>query len=149
MVRTADRGDVPHLDSRSGTERVPADPQPFLEKIPPDRGFRVAGGCRGTPGGDAVEIRQRFDVGFFAEAEPLMRYPARAHGRFRRPFTEHVRAGVLLGALRGWCRFPDLQLLVVGRGDPDDLREAPPARLPTHRAASASADTRSSAGAPA
>ncbi len=103
--------------------------QPFLEKI--TARIAVSALARRVQvehlGGDAVEIPNGVDVGFFADAEPLLGYP-RAGGTvgFVGRFTE-PRKGmtVLLGALRRLVPdFPDLQLLVVGRGDPDDLREA-------------------------
>ena len=103
--------------------------QPFLEKI--TARIAVSALARRVQvehlGGDAVEIPNGVDVGFFADAEPLLGYP-RAGGTvgFVGRFTE-PRKGmtVLLGALRRLVPdFPDLQLLVVGRGDQDDLREA-------------------------
>ncbi|PVY97305.1 glycosyltransferase family 4 protein [Actinomycetospora cinnamomea] len=78
-------------------------------------------------GGDAVEIPNGVDVAAFAGAAPL---PGHAHhgdgatvgfvGRYTEP-----RKGMplLLEALRPLApRRPDLRLLVVGRGDADELR---------------------------
>jgi phosphatidylinositol alpha-mannosyltransferase len=103
--------------------------QPFLEKI--TARIAVSALARRVQvehlGGDAVEIPNGVDVGFFADAEPLLGYP-RAGGTvgFVGRFTEPRKGmAVLLGALRRLVPdFPELQLLVVGRGDPDDLREA-------------------------
>jgi len=103
--------------------------QPFLEKI--TARIAVSALARRVQvehlGGDAVEIPNGVDVGFFAEAEPLIGYP-RTGGTvgFVGRFTEPRKGmAVLLGALRRLVPdFPDLQLLVVGRGDPDDLRAA-------------------------
>jgi phosphatidylinositol alpha-mannosyltransferase len=103
--------------------------QPFLEKI--TARIAVSALARRVQvqhlGGDAVEIPNGVDVSFFAEAEPLIGYP-RAGGTvgFVGRFTEPRKGmAVLLGALRRLLPdFPDLRLLVVGRGDPDDLREA-------------------------
>jgi phosphatidylinositol alpha-mannosyltransferase len=66
-------------------------------------------------------------VGFFADAGPLPDYPRQGGtigfvGRFTEP-----RKGmpVLLGALRRLAPdFPDLRLVVVGRGEAEDLRSA-------------------------
>jgi phosphatidylinositol alpha-mannosyltransferase len=111
--------------------------QPFLEKI--TARIAVSALARRVQvehlGGDAVEIPNGVDVSFFAEAEPLDGYPRSGGtvgfvGRFTEP-----RKGmtVLLGALRRLLPdFPDLQLLVVGRGDPDDLREAAGPELADH-----------------
>jgi phosphatidylinositol alpha-mannosyltransferase len=103
--------------------------QPFLEKI--TARIAVSALARRVQvqhlGGDAVEIPNGVDVSFFAEAEPLIGYP-RVGGTvgFVGRFTEPRKGmAVLLGALRRLLPdFPDLRLLVVGRGDPDDLREA-------------------------
>ncbi|PXY23705.1 alpha-(1-2)-phosphatidylinositol mannosyltransferase [Prauserella sp. PE36] len=76
-------------------------------------------------GGDAVEIPNGVDVGFFADAEPLEGYP-RAGGTigFVGRYTEPRKGmAVLLGALRLLVpELPGLRLLVVGRGDADTLR---------------------------
>jgi len=119
--------------------------QPFLEKI--TARIAVSALARRVQvehlGGDAVEIPNGVDVSFFAEAEPLDGYP-RAGGTvgFVGRFTE-PRKGmtVLLGALRRLLPdFPDVQLLVVGRGDPDDLREAAGPELADHIALLGQAD---------
>ncbi|MFD9889793.1 glycosyltransferase family 4 protein [Amycolatopsis sp. NPDC059027] len=85
-------------------------------------------------GGDAVEIPNGVDAGFFARATPLDGYP-RAGGTvgFVGRFTEPRKGmGVLLAASRMLLdEFEDLRLLVVGRGDPDELRrEAGPELAP-------------------
>lgn len=77
-------------------------------------------------GSDAVEIPNGVDVGSFAAAPRLHGYPRPGKtvlflGRFDEP-----RKGmtVLLSALpRLVERFPDVEILVVGRGDENDLRE--------------------------
>jgi len=76
-------------------------------------------------GSDAVEIPNGVDVGSFATAPLLPGYPRTGPtvlflGRFDEP-----RKGmtVLLGALPAVVeRFPDVEILVVGRGDEDELR---------------------------
>ncbi|HEU5472873.1 MAG TPA: glycosyltransferase family 4 protein [Actinophytocola sp.] len=76
-------------------------------------------------GGNAVEIPNGVDVGFFAGAEPLPGYPHPGGtvgfvGRFGEP-----RKGmtVLIEAMRRLeSELPDVRLLVVGRGDEDELR---------------------------
>ncbi|HVW44779.1 MAG TPA: glycosyltransferase family 4 protein [Amycolatopsis sp.] len=76
-------------------------------------------------GGDAVEIPNGVDVDLFARALPLEGYP-RAGGTlgFIGRFTEPRKGmDVLLAAAdRLLPEFPALRLLVVGRGDPDELR---------------------------
>lgn len=76
-------------------------------------------------GGDAVEVPNGVDVEFFSRATPLDGYP-RAGGTvgFVGRFTEPRKGmGVLLDASRRILpHFPELRLLVVGRGDGDDLR---------------------------
>ena len=77
-------------------------------------------------GSDAVQIPNGVDVESFSSAPPLPGYPRPGKtvlflGRFDEP-----RKGmeVLLGALPALVeRFPDVEILVVGRGDEDDLRE--------------------------
>jgi phosphatidyl-myo-inositol alpha-mannosyltransferase len=103
--------------------------QPFLEKI--TARIAVSALARRVQvehlGGDAVQIPNGVDVGFFAGAQPLDGYPRTGPtigfvGRFTEP-----RKGmpVLLAALRRLVpQLPDLRLLVVGRGDGDDLRRA-------------------------
>lgn len=103
--------------------------QPFLEKI--TARIAVSALARRVQvehlGGDAVEIPNGVDVGFFTGASPLEGYP-RAGGTvgFVGRFTE-PRKGmpVLLSAFRTLAaEMPDLRLLVVGRGDTDELLEA-------------------------
>lgn len=77
-------------------------------------------------GSDAVEIPNGVDVGSFSSAPLMSGYPRAGKtvlflGRFDEP-----RKGmeVLLGALPSLVqRFPDVEILIVGRGDEDDLRE--------------------------
>lgn len=85
-------------------------------------------------GGDAVEIPNGVDVGFFANATPLDGYPRTGAtigfvGRFTEP---RKGMSVLLDAAgRLLPDFPDLRLLVVGRGEPEVLRRmAGPALAP-------------------
>jgi phosphatidylinositol alpha-mannosyltransferase len=101
--------------------------RPFLEKI--TARIAVSALARRVQvehlGGDAVEIPNGVDVGFFAEQEPLPGYPREGGtvgfvGRFTEP-----RKGmpVLLDALTRLApEFPELELLVVGGGDQDELR---------------------------
>ncbi|HWO67203.1 MAG TPA: glycosyltransferase family 4 protein [Umezawaea sp.] len=100
--------------------------QPFVEKI--TARIAVSALARRVQvehlGGDAVEIPNGVDVGFFADAKPLDGYPREGGtigfvGRFTEP-----RKGmpVLLEAFRVLAaELPDLQLLVVGRGDDEEL----------------------------
>ncbi len=100
--------------------------QPFVEKI--TARIAVSALARRVQvehlGGDAVEIPNGVDVGFFADARPLDGYPRPGGtigfvGRFTEP-----RKGmpVLLEAFRILAaELPDLQLLVVGRGDDEEL----------------------------
>lgn len=77
-------------------------------------------------GSDAVQIPNGVDIASFASAPPLPGYPRDAKtvlflGRFDEP---RKGMAVLLGALPVLVgNFPDIQLLIVGRGDDDDLRE--------------------------
>ncbi|KFZ81957.1 GDP-mannose-dependent alpha-(1-2)-phosphatidylinositol mannosyltransferase [Amycolatopsis sp. MJM2582] len=85
-------------------------------------------------GGDAVEVPNGVDVDFFSRALPLDGYP-RAGGTvgFVGRYTEPRKGmGVLLEALRMLLpEFEELRLLVVGRGDADQLRrEAGPGLAP-------------------
>ncbi|SEB32711.1 phosphatidylinositol alpha-mannosyltransferase [Amycolatopsis lurida] len=85
-------------------------------------------------GGDAVEVPNGVDVDFFSRALPLDGYP-RAGGTvgFVGRYTEPRKGmGVLLEALRMLLpAFEELRLLVVGRGDADQLRrEAGPELAP-------------------
>ncbi|HEV7908381.1 MAG TPA: glycosyltransferase family 4 protein [Pseudonocardiaceae bacterium] len=103
--------------------------QPFLEKI--TARIAVSALARRVQvehlGGDAVEIPNGVDVGFFAGAEPLEGHPRDGGtvgfvGRYTEP-----RKGmpVLLEALRILAPdLPDLKVLVVGRGDEAELLEA-------------------------
>ncbi|WP_349269091.1 glycosyltransferase family 4 protein [Mycolicibacterium parafortuitum] len=76
-------------------------------------------------GSDAVEIPNGVDVGSFASAPLLPGYPRPGRtvlflGRFDEP---RKGMSVLLGALPALVdRFPDVEVLVVGRGDEDQLR---------------------------
>jgi phosphatidylinositol alpha-mannosyltransferase len=76
-------------------------------------------------GTDAVEIPNGVDVGSFASAPPLDGYPLPGKtvlflGRYDEP---RKGMSVLLAALpRVVERFADVQLLIVGRGDEDELR---------------------------
>ena len=78
-------------------------------------------------GSDAVEIPNGVDVASFASASKLDGYPRPGRsvlflGRFDEP-----RKGmtVLLGALPALVEaFPDVEVLVVGRGDEDELTDA-------------------------
>jgi phosphatidylinositol alpha-mannosyltransferase len=99
--------------------------QPFLEKI--TARIAVSALARRVQvehlGGDAVEIPNGVDVGFFSDASPLPGYPREGGtvgfvGRFGEP-----RKGmtVLLEALR-LLDSPAPELLVVGSGDVDELK---------------------------
>ena len=74
-------------------------------------------------GSDAVQIPNGVDVAFFASAEPLPGYPRPGKtvlflGRFDEP---RKGMAVLLGALPTLAHhFPDIEILVVGRGDDDE-----------------------------
>ena len=78
-------------------------------------------------GSDAVEIPNGVDVASFIEAPQLPGYPRPGKsvlflGRFDEP---RKGMAVLLGALPALVdRFPDLEILIVGRGDEDELRSA-------------------------
>ena len=80
-------------------------------------------------GGDAVEIPNGVDVRFFADAAPLPGYPRAGGtigfvGRFDEP---RKGMSVLVEAVRLLAdRYPDLRLLVAGRGDAASLRAACP-----------------------
>ena len=77
-------------------------------------------------GSDAVEIPNGVDVGSFASAPPLPGYPRPGRtvlflGRYDEP---RKGMAVLLGALPALvARFPDVEILIVGRGEEDELRE--------------------------
>ncbi|MGD9621974.1 MAG: glycosyltransferase family 4 protein [Mycolicibacterium sp.] len=76
-------------------------------------------------GSDAVEIPNGVDVASFAVAPPLDGYPRSGKtvlflGRFDEP---RKGMAVLLGALPELVeRFPDIEILIVGRGDEAELR---------------------------
>ncbi|MFB1297242.1 glycosyltransferase family 4 protein [Mycobacterium sp. pW049] len=78
-------------------------------------------------GSDAVQIPNGVDVDSFASASPLPGYPRPGRsvlflGRFDEP---RKGMNILLGALPAVVeRFPDIEILVVGRGDEDELRGA-------------------------
>ncbi|CAM2750291.1 glycosyltransferase family 4 protein [Skermania piniformis] len=78
-------------------------------------------------GSNAVEIPNGVDVPFFANAPRLPGYPRSGPtvlfvGRYDEP---RKGMAVLLGALPALVsRHPDLQVLIVGRGDEDRLRRA-------------------------
>jgi phosphatidylinositol alpha-mannosyltransferase len=77
-------------------------------------------------GSDAVEIPNGVDVASFGEAPLLEGYPRPGRsvlflGRFDEP---RKGMAILLRALPALVeRFPDIEVLVVGRGDEDELRE--------------------------
>jgi len=77
-------------------------------------------------GSDAVQIPNGVDIESFACAAPLPGYPRPGKtvlflGRFDEP---RKGMAVLLGALPTVAkRFPEVEILIVGRGDEDDLRE--------------------------
>jgi phosphatidylinositol alpha-mannosyltransferase len=77
-------------------------------------------------GSDAVEIPNGVDVASYASAPLLDGYPRAGKsvlflGRFGEP---RKGMSVLLGALPALvARFPGIEVLVVGRGDEDELRE--------------------------
>jgi len=77
-------------------------------------------------GSDAVEIPNGVDVASFAHAPLLDGYPRPGKsvlflGRFDEP---RKGMAVLLGALPTLVKaFPDIEILIVGRGDDDELRE--------------------------
>jgi phosphatidylinositol alpha-mannosyltransferase len=101
--------------------------QPFLEKI--TARIAVSALARRVQvehlGGDAVEIPNGVDVGFFERAVPLPGYPRPSGtvgfvGRYDEP---RKGMAVLLDALRLLdAELPDLRLLVIGRGDGDELK---------------------------
>lgn len=77
-------------------------------------------------GSDAVQIPNGVDIESFACAAPLPGYPRPGKtvlflGRFDEP---RKGMAVLLGGLPTVVkRFPEVEILIVGRGDEDDLRE--------------------------
>ncbi|BBZ04868.1 phosphatidyl-myo-inositol mannosyltransferase [Mycolicibacterium chitae] len=78
-------------------------------------------------GSDAVEIPNGVDVTAFSDAVPMPGYPRPGKsvlflGRFDEP---RKGMAVLLRALPALVdRFPELEILIVGRGDEDELRGA-------------------------
>ncbi|WP_035306366.1 glycosyltransferase family 4 protein [Actinokineospora inagensis] len=108
--------------------------QPFLEKITARIAVSVLARRVQVEhlGGDAVEIPNGVDVGFFRDAQPLPGYPRQGGtvgfvGRYDEP-----RKGmpVLLNALKLLVDdLPDLRLVVVGRGNENELRRAAGSRL--------------------
>jgi phosphatidylinositol alpha-mannosyltransferase len=100
--------------------------QPFLEKV--TARIAVSALARRVQvqhlGGDAVEIPNGVDVAFYADREPLDGYP-RQGGTigFVGRFTESRKGmPILLAALRRILpEFPELELLVVGRGERAEL----------------------------
>lgn len=101
--------------------------QPFLEKI--NGKIAVSELARRWQvealGSDAVEIPNGVRVGFFATARPLPGYPREGKtilflGRYDEP---RKGIAVLIEALPQLvAKYPDLQVLVVGRGDEPGLR---------------------------
>lgn len=102
--------------------------QPYLEKISGRiavselaRRWQVE-----SLGSDAVEIPNGVDVPAFAHARPLPGYPRPGKtvlflGRYDEP---RKGMAVLLGALPTLvAKYPDLEILVVGRGDEEKLRK--------------------------
>jgi phosphatidylinositol alpha-mannosyltransferase len=81
-------------------------------------------------GSDAVQIPNGVDVGSFESAAPLPGYPRPGRtvlflGRFDEP---RKGMAVLLEALPALVnQFPDIEILIVGRGDEDELRDDAPA----------------------
>jgi phosphatidylinositol alpha-mannosyltransferase len=77
-------------------------------------------------GSDAVQIPNGVDVAAFATAQPLDGYPRPGKsvlflGRYDEP---RKGMAVLIDALPALVeRFPDIEILIVGRGDEDKLRE--------------------------
>jgi phosphatidylinositol alpha-mannosyltransferase len=77
-------------------------------------------------GSDAVEIPNGVDVASFADAPRLDGYPRPGRtvlflGRYDEP---RKGMAVLLGALPAVvAQYPDVEILIVGRGDEDELRE--------------------------
>ncbi|GFG49415.1 alpha-(1-2)-phosphatidylinositol mannosyltransferase [Mycolicibacterium agri] len=77
-------------------------------------------------GSDAVQIPNGVDVAAFATAQPLEGYPRPGKsvlflGRYDEP---RKGMAVLIEALPALVdRFPDIEILIVGRGDEDKLRE--------------------------
>jgi phosphatidylinositol alpha-mannosyltransferase len=77
-------------------------------------------------GSDAVEIPNGIDVASYASASPMPGYPRPGKSvLFLGRYTEPRKGmAVLLGALPALVeRYPDIEILIVGRGDEDELRE--------------------------
>ena len=77
-------------------------------------------------GSDAVQIPNGVDVASFASAQPLQGYPRPGKsvlfvGRFDEPRKGMAALIAALPALVD--RSPDIEILIVGRGDEDELRE--------------------------
>ncbi|WP_326602597.1 glycosyltransferase family 4 protein [Rhodococcus sp. PD04] len=102
--------------------------QPYLEKISgriavsePARRWQVT-----SLGADAVEIPNGVDVPFFRHAPLLPGYPRPGRTVLFLGRYDESRKGmdVLLGALPALvARHPDIEILVVGRGDEERLRK--------------------------
>lgn len=111
--------------------------QPFMEKI--TGRIAVSELARQVQvehlGGDAVIIPNGVDTTFYADAAPLPGYP-RTGGTvgFVGRYTEPRKGmAVLLAALELLLPTrPDLELLVAGAGDPDELMDAAGPRLARH-----------------
>ncbi len=127
--RGADRRDVSHVDHEVvDAQRISGLLRPYHEKIVGR--IAVSDLARRWQmealGSDAVQIPNGVDVDSFASAPCMDGYPRPGKsvlflGRFDEP-----RKGmdVLIGALPALVeRFPDIEILIVGRGDEDELRE--------------------------
>jgi phosphatidylinositol alpha-mannosyltransferase len=111
--------------------------QPFMEKI--TGRIAVSELARQVQvehlGGDAVIIPNGVDTAFYADAAPLPGYPRRGGtigfvGRYTEP---RKGMAVLLAALELLVPTrPDLEVLVAGAGDPDELMDAAGPRLAGH-----------------
>ncbi len=111
--------------------------QPFMEKI--TGRIAVSELARQVQvehlGGDAVIIPNGVDTRFYGDAAPLPGYPRAGGtigfvGRFGEP---RKGMAVLLAALELLIPTrPDLQLLIAGSGDPDELMDAAGPRLAGH-----------------
>ncbi len=111
--------------------------QPFMEKI--TGRIAVSELARQVQvehlGGDAVIIPNGVDSTFYADARPLPGYPRPGGtigfvGRYDEP---RKGMAVLLAALELLIpTWPDLELLVAGAGDPDELMDAAGPRLAGH-----------------
>ena len=126
--RGPDRGDLPHLDHQiADADGLQGSLRPWHEKIVGR--IAVSDLARRWQmealGSDAVEIPNGVDVESLASAPLLDGYPRPGKtvlflGRYDEP---RKGMSVLLAALPALVeRFADVQLLVVGRGDEDQLR---------------------------